>query len=224
MQGEAARRQVYEELFGGLPVEQLKGCLRANQQLLSGNKADLVERCVDRKLYGNLPRCSQCGLGRLKVSYASLLGHGGQGAFTCPTMSKTRWHTLRPADSPEVLSAPEHASGCSEPRPASVNQPLGPRWPGHIGLVFRHRCPGGYDDDEYVRCSYRAQSAVRPPWSETGYEAYTKPPRKSSGGKSAAGGASAAGCTPAGGTTSASGDTGSAAAPVVGAKRCIVVD
>ena len=90
MQGEAVRRQVYEELFGGLPVDQLKGCLRANQQLLSGNKADLVERCVDRKLYGNLPRCSQCGLGRLKVSYASLLGHGGQGAFTCPAMSKIR--------------------------------------------------------------------------------------------------------------------------------------
>ena len=130
VQGEAARRQAYEELFGGLPIEQLKGCLRANQQLLSGNKADLVERCVDRKLYGNLPRCPQCGLGRLKVVYASLLGHGGQGAFTCP---------------------------------------------------------GGYDDDEYVRCSYRAQSAERPPWVETGHEAYTKPPRKSSG-KSAAGG------------------------------------
>ena len=48
-------------------------------------------------------------------------------------------------------------------------------------------CPGGYDDDEYVRCSYRAQSAERPPWVETGHEAYTKPPRKSSG-KSAAGG------------------------------------
>ena len=90
VQGEAVRRQVYEELFGGLPVDQLKGCLRANQQLLSGNKADLVERCVDRKLYGNLPRCAQCGIGRLKVSYASLLGHGGQGAFTCPAMSKIR--------------------------------------------------------------------------------------------------------------------------------------
>ena len=106
VQGEAARRQVYQEVFGGLPVEQLKGCLRANQQLLSGNKADLVERCVDRKLYGNLPRCPQCGIGRLKVSYASLLGHGGQGAFTCPAMSKTGWHILRPAGSPEApLSA-----------------------------------------------------------------------------------------------------------------------
>ena len=50
VQGEAARRQAYEELFGGLPIEQLKGCLRANQQLLSGNKADLVERCVDLTL------------------------------------------------------------------------------------------------------------------------------------------------------------------------------
>ena len=167
VQGEAARRQAYEELFGGLPIEQLKGCLRANQQLLSGNKADLVERCVDRKLYGNLPRCPQCGLGRLKVVYASLLGHGGQGAFTCP---------------------------------------------------------GGYDDDEYVRCSYRAQSAERPPWVETGHEAYTKPPRKSSG-KSAAGGASAAaGGTPAGSSSSASAGAGSTATPDADAKQYILVD
>ena len=229
VQGEAARRQVYQEVFGGLPVEQLKGCLRANQQLLSGNKADLVERCVDRKLYGNLPRCPQCGIGRLKVSYASLLGHGGQGAFTCPAMSKTGWHILRPAGSPEApLSAKSSAAGAS----ASLGQSaacsaLGRPYIYISGVLFgafRHRCPGGYDDDEYVRCSYRAQSAVRLPWSETGHEAHTKPPRKSSGGKSTAGGASAAGGEPAGGGTSASGAAGSAAAPAVDAKPCIVVD
>eukprot|EP00320_Phaeocystis_rex_P003288 CAMPEP_0119059550 /NCGR_PEP_ID=MMETSP1178-20130426/3682_1 /TAXON_ID=33656 /ORGANISM="unid sp, Strain CCMP2000" /LENGTH=264 /DNA_ID=CAMNT_0007040591 /DNA_START=210 /DNA_END=1004 /DNA_ORIENTATION=- len=173
-QGEVARRQAYEELFGGLPVEQLKACLRANEQLLSGNKADLVERCVDRKLYGNLPRCGKCGLGRLRVSYSALLGHGGQGTFTCP---------------------------------------------------------GGYDDDEYVRCSFRAQSVARPPWIETGHEAYIKPPRKSTGGDrpslggaSAAAAAIAAAAVPAAGGTPASGGASSAAATTVDADGCLVVD
>ena len=38
------------------------------------------------------------------------------------------------------LSAPEHASGCPKLRPASANQPLGPRWhPGNNGRVcFPH--------------------------------------------------------------------------------------
>ena len=36
-----------------------------------------------------------------------------------------------------LLSAPDHASGCLELRPASANPPLGPRWPaGHTGLGF----------------------------------------------------------------------------------------
>ena len=45
---------------------------------------DLVERCIDRKLWGNLPRCPSCGIGRLKVAYTRAYGHGGQGTFTCP--------------------------------------------------------------------------------------------------------------------------------------------
>ena len=136
----------------------------------------------------------------------------------------------RPAGSSEAslgaISGPSHVSGCPELQPASANPT---HWPALMlarphQACFQHRCPGGYDDDEYVRCSYRAQSAARPPWSETGHEAYTKPPRKSSGGKSTAGGTSAAGGTPADGATSASGGAGSAAAPAVDAKRCIVVD
>ena len=34
------------------------------------------------------------------------------------------------------LSAPEHGLGCPELRPASANQPLGPRWPARPGLAF----------------------------------------------------------------------------------------
>ena len=67
--GEVAKRAEYEATFGALPVPELKNCLRVNQQLLSGSKGELVERCVDRKLYGNLPRCDKCGIGRLKVTY-----------------------------------------------------------------------------------------------------------------------------------------------------------
>ena len=36
-----------------------------------------------------------------------------------------------------LLSAPDHASGCSESRPASANQPVGPRWPIKPVLFYR---------------------------------------------------------------------------------------
>jgi len=110
---EASRRDEYTELFNRLSVEALKGCLRANEQLLKGNKGELVARCVDRKSYGALPRCPQCSIGRLQVTYPRELGHGGQGIFTCP---------------------------------------------------------GGYDDDHYVRCSFRSMSVDRPPWKVTDLE------------------------------------------------------
>ncbi len=35
-----------------------------------------------------------------------------------------------------LLSAPEHASGCPKLRPASANQPLGPRWPAIQALLL----------------------------------------------------------------------------------------
>lgn len=53
---------------------------------------------------------------------------------------------------------------------------------GHGGQgVFT--CPGGYDDDAYVRCGYRSSKETRPPWVVTEHE--LAPPRKS-GGKPAA--------------------------------------
>ena len=77
---------------------QLKALLGLNEQLKGGNKGELVARCVDRKLHGNLPRCPECGGGRLK--------HDGAGAFFCPgyydddefVFCRYRtWHCERPA-------------------------------------------------------------------------------------------------------------------------------
>jgi len=117
---EEVQQAEYTEMFNALTIPVLKECLRENQQLLGGNKGELVERCVDRKMYGNLPRCSKCGIGRLKVTYSERFGHGGQGRF---------------------------------------------------------RCPGGYDDDEYVRCRYKSSSEKRPEWIVTEEEA--NPPKRS---------------------------------------------
>ena len=41
-----------------------------------------------------------------------------------------------------LLSAPDRASGGPELRPASANQPLGPRWPATSGLVSTWSCTG----------------------------------------------------------------------------------
>ena len=125
--------------FSALSNDALKACLRANDQLLTGTKVDLVERSVDRSVYGNLPRCPHCGIGRLKVAYPRKYGHGGMGTFTCP---------------------------------------------------------GGYDDDEYKRCSFRTTSVERPQWIVSEHEsAAPKAARKPTGGKST-GGAPSVAATP----------------------------
>jgi len=64
--------------FGSLKISALKDLLRHNDQLLSGKKAELVDRVVDRYEHGNLPRCPSCGIGRLKPT-----GQSGT-RFVCP--------------------------------------------------------------------------------------------------------------------------------------------
>ena len=50
---------------------------------------------------------------------------------------------------------------------------------GHGGQgVFT--CPGGYDDDEYKRCSYRSNFEARPPWTATEHELPSPKARKKS--------------------------------------------
>jgi len=55
--------------------DQLKERLKANDQITSGNKGDLVKRVKDCVANGCLPRCPQCSGGRLKKTGAK---------YTCP--------------------------------------------------------------------------------------------------------------------------------------------
>jgi len=77
------RRKV-EEAYAALSGDKLKAMLELNAQKKSGTKDELIERCVDGKLYGALPRCLDCGGGILRVSYPSKYGHGGKGRYSCP--------------------------------------------------------------------------------------------------------------------------------------------
>lgn len=81
---EAAERERAEEAYAKLSVDQLKELLALNGQLRAGAKQELVDRAVDGKLHGALPRCTLCGGGLLRVRYETKYGHGGQGAFSCP--------------------------------------------------------------------------------------------------------------------------------------------
>eukprot|EP01050_Picozoa_sp_SAG11_P030092 SAG11_NODE_8751_length_980_cov_1.085131_1_plen_130_part_10 len=43
-----------------------------------------MNRCIDGRLFGALPRCPTCLEGRLRVKYESKWLHGGSGSFSCP--------------------------------------------------------------------------------------------------------------------------------------------
>jgi len=64
--GELTEEEKLRKKYSQMAVSQLKDYLRANNQMLSGKKAELVEKCVDGELYGALPHCSVCNEGRLK--------------------------------------------------------------------------------------------------------------------------------------------------------------
>ena len=58
------------------PLIYLKALLRKNDQLVTGTRAELVARVIDRVTHGNLPRCPQCFLGRMKMQQ--------DGTMACP--------------------------------------------------------------------------------------------------------------------------------------------
>ena len=67
-------------------VEKLKELLRSNNQKVSGTKRELIERIADCKLYGCMPKCSECNTAILRVIYENnkKYGHSGVGRYYCP--------------------------------------------------------------------------------------------------------------------------------------------
>eukprot|EP01083_Nonionella_stella_P073985 200412_1 len=64
----------------------LKEMLKHNGQKVSGTKYELIDRIVDCQMYGNMPRCTECGGGHLRVIYINgkKYGHNGNGRYFCP--------------------------------------------------------------------------------------------------------------------------------------------
>ena len=116
-------------------IPELKELLDANDQLKGGTKAVLVARCADGKLYGGLPRCPQCGGGKLKVCCALLLA-------------------LSPLASIDFQAVIPHS------RQVAYKKAYG-----HGGRGG-YRCPGYYDDDEYVNCDFVGIDVLRAKWKE----------------------------------------------------------
>ena len=70
--------------YSAMSVTELNQWLKANRVVKgAANKANMVARCVDGELFGAIPSCPRCVTGKLKVTYASLDAHGGQGEWTC---------------------------------------------------------------------------------------------------------------------------------------------
>ena len=67
----------YKDQFSQKSIGDLKDILKTNNQKISGNKSELVERCADGKLLGAIPRCSVCSGGKLRF-------HALTGEYFCP--------------------------------------------------------------------------------------------------------------------------------------------
>lgn len=80
---ERKKYQEYEEYYSGMTNNEMKAILKINDQKMSGKKLELIERCADGKLYGGIPKCEECGGGRLQVNYPFPFGHKGQGNWFC---------------------------------------------------------------------------------------------------------------------------------------------
>ena len=105
----------------------------------------------------------------------------GRGGEAAGVRGALRWPADRaaqrlPACQPAAPERQQGRPGRALRRSQALRQPAAP-FPvrprpseGRLRVAARARrarslpCPGGYDDDEHVRCSYRAQSAERPPW------------------------------------------------------------
>lgn len=66
-----------KETYESMSQAELKAMLKLNNQPVSGNKSDLVERCAEGKVLGALPVCPLCGAGKLRFE-------GSKGTYKCP--------------------------------------------------------------------------------------------------------------------------------------------
>lgn len=65
----ASQQSKYDEIVDDLKsstIDALKTMLRTNEQLLKGNKQELINRIADAKVLGRVPRCPRCSGGRPK--------------------------------------------------------------------------------------------------------------------------------------------------------------
>lgn len=69
-------REMKKQL-AGVTMEELKSMCRKNDQKVTGNKGELVERVADGRVLGRIPKCSSCGGGHLRFNAKS-------GFYTCP--------------------------------------------------------------------------------------------------------------------------------------------
>jgi len=63
--------------YNSFTAVELKNLLKKNNQVMSGNKNDLVERCAQGKLLGAIPSCPQCFAGKLRFNLKT-------GEYKCP--------------------------------------------------------------------------------------------------------------------------------------------
>lgn len=71
----SGRKSAVRDKYSAMSVTELKEVLRANEQMLSGTKDQLLQRCVDGEMRGGLPLCPTCHAGRL---------HFDDGVYHCP--------------------------------------------------------------------------------------------------------------------------------------------
>ena len=60
-----------------LSTEELKQICRKNDQKITGTKSELIERVADGRVLGRIPKCAECGGGRLRFNAKT-------GVYTCP--------------------------------------------------------------------------------------------------------------------------------------------
>ena len=76
-QADESKLREFEEYFDRKSMVDLKSILKKNNQVCSGTKSDLVQRCSQGKLFGGLPNCSLCFGGKLRFNIKT-------GEYYCP--------------------------------------------------------------------------------------------------------------------------------------------